>query len=134
MKIVLKLLGVVFALLLLVIGVERLASESGEVVVLQTRTAAGDVAETRLWVVDQAGFAWLRSGSNASGWYQRLEANSAVTVQRGEISFAANAQPDVSMRELINAEMRAKYGWADSYISLLFGRDDAIPIRLIPSP
>jgi hypothetical protein len=28
--------------------------------------------------------------------------------------------------------MRDKYGWADQLIGLLFGRDDAIPIRLNP--
>jgi len=134
MKVVLKIFTAVFILLLVVVALEIIASESGEVVVLHTQGSQGEAEETRLWVVDHQGSAWLRSGSPASGWYQRLLANGQVRVERGEDAFTATAQPDVAQREVINARMAEKYGWADDYISLLFGRDDAIPVRLVLSP
>lgn len=134
MKVVLKIFTAVILLLLVVVALEIIASESGEVVVLHTQGSDGEPAETRLWVVDHQGSAWLRSGSPASGWYQRLLANGQVQVQRGADSFAAQAQPDVALREEINSLMAQKYGWADQYISLLFGREDAIPVQLVLSP
>ncbi len=134
MKMVLKILGGIVVLLLLVVGIERVASESGEVVVLQTVDAQGQAQETRLWVVDHNGSAWLRSGSSQSGWYQRLVAVPEVQVTRGDNTFTALAEPQVDQRALINGKMAEKYGWADSYISMLFGREDAIPIVLYLSP
>ncbi len=32
----------------------------------------------------------------------------------------------------INRLMREKYGWADAFIALMFGREEAIPLRLDP--
>ncbi len=127
----LKLGSVIFALLAIVIVLQIIASESGEVVVITTQDAAGDARETRLWVVDHHGSAWLRSSSPQSGWYQRMLANPQIGVQRGEESFAAVAQPAVDAKDTINRLMNDKYGWADDYIGMLFGRDNAIPIRLL---
>ncbi len=131
MKTVLKIFGALVALLLAVIVLEIIASESGEVVVVTTTGADGVEAETRLWVVDHDGSAWLRSGSPASGWYQRMQANPQITVERDGQEFTARIEPLPAMRDAINAEMAEKYGWADAYIGMLFGRDDAIPIRLV---
>ncbi len=127
----LKLGSAIFALLAIVIVLQIIASESGEVVVINTRDAAGDARETRLWVVDHQGSAWLRSGSPHSGWYQRTLANPQIGVQRGAKSFAAVAHPDADAKDTINRLMNDKYGWADDYIGMLFGRDDAVPIRLL---
>ena len=41
--------------------------ESGEVVVLRTRDASGPVHETRVWVADEAGFAWLEAATRPLG-------------------------------------------------------------------
>ncbi len=131
MKTALKLFGALVALLLVVIVLEVVASESGEVVVVTTTDAEGAQAETRLWVVDHDGSVWLRSGSPASGWYQRMQANPEVTVERDGQTFTAQIEPLPAMRDAINAEMADKYGWADAYIGMLFGREDAIPIRLV---
>ena len=130
MKIVFRLLiGLVLALAALM-TLQIIASESGEVVLVSSRDADGAMQETRLWVVEYEGASYLRSGSPMAGWYQRMQANPDVEVTRDERTFLAQARPDVSLREPINALMREKYGWADQFIALMFGRDDAIPIRL----
>lgn len=121
--------------LVLLLGVSQwIASESGEVVVLTTRDAAGEPHDTRLWVVEHAGHAWLRAGAEVQGWYQRLVASPAVAVERDGATAPYTAVPVPAERGTVNALMREKYGWADRYISLLFGRDDAVPIRLDAAP
>lgn len=130
MKLTLKILGALLAVFLLVVAVEIIASESGEVVVVTTTDATGETFETRLWVVDHDGAAWIRSGSEMSGWYSRLTNNPALAISRGSNAYYAIAVPQVEQRALINGLMNEKYGWADDYIGLLFGREDAIPIRL----
>ena len=49
-------------------------AKSGEVVVLETQDAAGAVHQSRIWVVDDAGFAWLRTGEATAPWLARLRA------------------------------------------------------------
>ena len=52
MKLIGKLIGTVFALVVTIFMVQGIASETGEVVVLTTvEQASGDTATTRLWVV-----------------------------------------------------------------------------------
>ena len=76
-------LGALIGIAIVVIGTQYLASESGEVVVLRTLDAAGGVHETRLWVVDHDGSAWLRAGNPTGGWFPRLSARPEVEVVRG---------------------------------------------------
>ena len=58
MRLVMRSLGLIAGLLFLVVGLELIASESGEVVVLVTTDESGQPHETRLWVVDEG----LRAG------------------------------------------------------------------------
>ena len=60
-------------------------------------------------------------------------ASPRISVRRGGgggASFSAEAEPTVDVKATIDGLMNDKYGWADDYIGLLFGRDDAMPIRL----
>ena len=117
---------VAVALQLSIVG----ASESGEVVVLTTTDADGSAHPTRLWLVENAASMWLRAGSPSSAWLARLRGQPAVTVERNGRELRFEAAPDPGARDTVNALMRAKYGWADRWIALLFGRDDAVPVRL----
>ena len=132
MKIVKILLIVVTVFIVGVLGLQIVASESGEVVVLTTQDSDGNAVETRLWTVDKDGVAWLRSGDPRSGWYQRLSSASTVAVYRNGAEANYAPRVDVAQRDAINDLMREKYGWADAYIAILFGREDAIPIALDP--
>ena len=130
MKLVFKIIGGLLALLVFLFVVQGVASESGEVVVVQTLGAHGEAEETRLWVVDLDGQQYLRSGSPMAAWYQRMQANPSVQIQRGDLSFTATSVPKPELRTQINQLMNEKYGWADDLIGVMFGRDDAIPILL----
>ena len=131
MKIALRVLGLFVVLLVVVIVVQLIASESGEVVVVTTRDAAGAETETRLWIVDHEGRSWLRSGAGAgAGWYQQLLADPQIELRRGTTRYYYQATTVPEMQETVNDLMNQKYGWADSYIGFLFGRDAAIAIRL----
>ena len=105
--------------------------ETGEVVVLHSSDDAGEVHETRLWVVDSGGAFWLRSGSSARGWAERVAKRPAVEVERSgqRRHYAASAVPTAEARELIDRLMREKYGLADWWATLL-RPDEPLPFRL----
>lgn len=132
MRFVVRLVVIALAALVALGAGSMVASESGEVVVLRTTDAAGEPHETRLWVVEDGGQAWLRSGSEGAGWFVELRERPDVTVVRDGKPLDVRAVPEVPARERINGLMNEKYGWADSYIGFFFGRDDAVPIRLEP--
>lgn len=132
MRVVGWIAGMVLLLVAGVFGMQMIASESGEVVVLHSVDAAGEEQETRLWVVDLEGSAYLRVGADGSGWYSRLQANPKARVQRGPAieNYLIVPRPEFSAQ--INDLMHDKYGWADGYISLMFDRVGAIPLQLQP--
>lgn len=108
-------------------------AESGEVVVLETRDAAG-AHETRLWVVDEGGAAWLRTGDPTSPWLARLRANPDVAVtRRGERrEYRAVPVEDAKARERINALTLEKYGWRERTLRAGMDPSGVTPIRLEP--
>jgi hypothetical protein len=126
----------VLAVLVLVVGVVALqiiASESGEVVVLHVRDANGGIHETRLWIADLGSAQYLRSGGDRAGWFGRLSAAPDVEVERAGVIAPYRAVPDPDQREALNRVMRAKYGWRETIIGFLVGgREGAVPIRLDP--
>lgn len=132
MKLVGKLLAALVGIFVLVMGIQMIASETGEVVVVTTQAADDTSAETRLWVVDRDGQTYLRAGSPAAGWYGRLVASPSITVERDGVaaSYRAVSSPDDT--SAVNELMAQKYGWADTYIGMIFSRDDSIAIRLDP--
>jgi hypothetical protein len=131
MKIVLYLVGALLAVVILVFVSQMVASETGEVVVLTSDGADGP-AETRLWVVDLDGVQYLRA-SPESGWYQRLVAEPDALLERAGSSAAYRAEARLDLADEINGLMHEKYGWRDAYIEVLIGgREDAVPVALIP--
>ncbi|MDP6652212.1 MAG: hypothetical protein QGF90_08925 [Gammaproteobacteria bacterium] len=123
--------GVVFGLLILVVGLQYIASERVEVVELLTVDEVDGPITTRLWVVDDAGFAYLRVGADGSGWFDRILANGEFRITRNgqSATYTAVQRPDKSMR--INELMQAKYTWGDTFIAMLVGnREGSIPLEL----
>lgn len=117
----------------LILGLERLAAERVEVVELHTTDAAGQPQTTRLWVVDDEGFQYLRVGADGSGWFTRLIDNGQfqLTRQGQRAAYTAVQRPDKSAR--INQLMQEKYTWGDAVIAVLVGsRDGSIPVELHP--
>ncbi len=133
MKIVLYLIGGLLAFVVLIFVAQMVASETGEVVVLTSQGPDG-AEETRLWVVDFEGVQYLRASPD-SGWYQRLVAEPDALLERGDETNAYRTEARLELADDINGLMQEKYGWRDSFIDLLLGgRDDAVPVALIPQP
>jgi hypothetical protein len=132
MKLVLSIVGALVALAGLVFVAQSVASESGEVVTVQSVDASGAPRETRVWVVDHDGAQWLRTGSPQSKWMARLRAHPEIEVTRDGQKRAYLAVPVPEARITVNALMAEKYGWADRFIGLLISRDQAQVVRLDP--
>ena len=122
--------GIVLLLTIGFVGIQMMASEGGEVVVLTTVDEAGDEHTTRLWVVEHDGHAWLRAGLPDAGWFLRLQANPAVRVKRNGVETAYTAVPSPEQRDTINKLMLDKYGWSERYIGAMMSREASVPIRL----
>jgi hypothetical protein len=113
----------------------RVASESGEVVVLRALDDQGVVHETRLWVVEADGFQWLRTGNPNSGWLRRVRENPDVEVTRaGETRpFRAVLVTDPVVRDRTNRLILEKYGWAERYLrATMLDPERATSVRLEP--
>lgn len=139
MRLLLRLVGLVLALVVLFFAAIFAASEfGGEVVNLETVDASGVKHHTHLWVVDDGGFAWLRAGVPTSGWLVRIGATPDVTVERGGVSYHMKAVPvrEPAVRDRIHALMREKYTWADRLVSVMRDPDGSMPVRLenVPQP
>lgn len=129
-------IGALIGLLGLMMGGQYLASEAGEVVVIESRDAEGQARHTRIWVVDDAGVQWIR-GKPESGWVQRVLADFEIRVERGGVEKSYRAVPDrdPQARQRVNALMRDKYGIADRYVAVTLGdsdRSSVLPFRLEP--
>lgn len=109
-------------------------AERVEVVVLHTRDAAGE-HETRLWIVDEAGSAWLRTSADNASWLPRLRATPAIEVERQEVlqPFTAVVLADPATVARIDERTLAKYGWSESLLRVLMPEGHAqVAIRLDP--
>jgi len=126
-------IGLVVVLLVLV-GLYLGMTETGEVVVLETSGASG-VQKTRVWVVDDAGAQWLRTGNPKNSWLARIRANGDVAVTRHGERREYHAVPveDDATRERINDLELAKYGLSEQLLRLFFLKPaHTTPIRLDP--
>ena len=84
MKIFRWILGSVVGLVVLVFVLQLVASERVEVVELHTLDEQGEEVITRLWVVDDSGYQYLRVGEGGSGWYSRIQAVSYTHLRAHE--------------------------------------------------
>ena len=131
MRMVVKLIAALFALVVVIFVLQGIASETGEVVVLTTQDqTTSEPVTTRLWVVDHDGAMWLR-GDRQSGWSQRALAQPApVQLERDNVSYTLSVAAQPAQVELVNQLMRQKYGWRDQLISLMAPREDSVALRL----
>jgi len=133
MRYVLWAIGVPVGLVLALLVVQTLASERVEVVDLYTTGETGEIQATRLWVMDDEGFQYLRVGADGSGWFDRILENGEIEVQRNgnTRAYTVVQRPDKSER--INDLMQEKYTWGDSFFAVMLGsRDGSIPLELHP--
>ncbi len=94
---------------------------------------AGAAFETKMWVVDYAGSAWVRVANPERRWYRRLLAHPAVELVRAgrAAPYLAHADDALPTRLAVDAAFAAKYGFTDTWYGALLRRA-AIPVRLDP--
>lgn len=134
MKYLLWAIAVPVVLVLALLVVQTLASERVEVVQLYTVDEFGEEQITRLWVMDDEGFQYLRVGADGSGWFSRILANESIEVERdgNRATYTVIQRPDKSER--INQMMQEKYTWGDSFFAIMLGsREGSIPLELHPA-
>jgi len=125
------------ALLVLVVALGGLyiaMAERVEVVVLHTHDAEGEHA-TRLWVVDDGGTAWMRTGADNATWLPRLRAHPAIEVERQDATqpFTAVVIEDPTTVARINDGTLVKYGWSESLLRAITPAGNRqVAIRLDP--
>ena len=118
----------------LVFLLQLFASERVEVVDLHTLDQTSKEVTTRLWVVDDGGYQYLRVGSDGSDWFTRLQAAETVDITRNNRRYRYSWAIKKDKSEAINHLMRRKYGWGDAFIGALTGgRVGSIPIVAILS-
>jgi len=128
-------LAILLGIAALAYALEVIASESGEVVVLQIPDDGG-ASRTRLWVVEMDGALWLRTQAG-SRWLSRLRHQPDVRLERdGETSDMRGTVVETPAQAgAVNRRMREKYGLADRYVGWFLGdpgRKDAVTVRLEP--
>ena len=131
MRRVLVALGVAIALVVAYVLAHWALIEIGrEVVVLRTEEADGSWYESRLWIVDDDGAAWLH-GDRGSRWEQNLAARPVVEVVRHGETHRYRAVPVPGPHPRIDALLREKYGIADVWVRVVAGdRETTTPVRL----
>ncbi len=135
MKYIIRVVEIVVGLMLILLLVQTLASERVEVVELYTTDELDEPQTTRLWVIDDEGYQYLRVGADGSGWFTRIMENGEIRVNRdgNTQAYTVLQRPDKS--EKINTLMQEKYTWGDSFFATMFGgRDGSIPLELHPVP
>ena len=115
---ILRRLAVAAAVLTAALGGLYLAmAERVEVVVVHTTDGDGDHA-TRVWVVDDAGSAWLRTGADNDGWLARIRARPEVQLERGGATRPFRAvivESDDTVARIDELSL-AKYGWSEQLL------------------
>ncbi len=135
MRRVLRIASLALVVLLALAGALYALSESREVVILHSSAADGAAERsTHLWIVDDGGSAWLRSGGRERGWFRSVVAEPEVEVERnGETKpYHAVVVDEPAQAARVDALMREKYGWIDALILTLEGRPEGVPVRLDP--
>jgi hypothetical protein len=125
---------VALAAILLFGAITWWALEGQEVVLLRTRMSEGAVRETRVWIADEDGCAWLEAATAERAWYAELIANPRVEVLRdGEIRiYRAVPEPGPEGHARIRRLLAQKYGLADRWVGLVQDTSGSIAIRLEP--
>jgi hypothetical protein len=133
MKYALWAFGVPASLALVFLAVQTLASERVEVIDLYTTDELGEMQATRLWVMDDEGYQYLRVGADGSGWFDRVLQNGEIKVGRNGTTASYTVVQRADKSERINGMMQEKYTWGDTFFATLLGsRNGSIPLELHP--
>jgi hypothetical protein len=106
---------------------------AGEVVVLRTFDAGGVRHDTRTWIAEEGGSAYIEAANPDRPFLARLRSHPRVEVERrnGSIErYRATIVSNPEGREHIRAGLRRRYGLADWWVGLLTDTSESIEVRL----
>jgi hypothetical protein len=126
--------GAVGSAALLFGAITWFALEGRDVVVLRTRGPDGAVKETRTWIADENGVAFVESAHAERPFFQHLLANPEIDVVRGGtvVRYHAAPVPNPEGHAHIRRLLAEKYGWADRWVALLQDTSHSLEVRLEP--
>jgi hypothetical protein len=108
------------------------ALEGREVVVVRTTDGSGGTRETRVWIGDEGGAAWVEAANPGRPFLRDVQGNAAVELRREGAwrwcHAAAVEGPEGHAR--IRRLLAAKYGWADCWVGLLTDTSASVAVRL----
>jgi hypothetical protein len=128
-------LGLVIAVVAFV-ALTGWALEADGVADVQTTRSDDTVRTTHVWYVQRDGETLLEAGTPENGWFvDALRDPNIVIVEppalAGRYTIEVLANPDG--HERIRASMRAKYGWRDRWIGMVFDTSRSVEVRLLPA-
>ncbi len=133
MKYVFWMIGSLTVVAVLSIVIPIVASERVEVVQLHTIDENGETKTTRLWIVDDGGYQYLRSSSGSSGWLAYVPQGREFTLTRNGVTAGYTAVPRIDKRDIINHLAQEKYTWGNTIVRFQTGDGvNAIPMELHP--
>lgn len=118
---------------ILVFGVVTLlALEGGEVVVLRTGIGRDGPHETRTWIADADGSAWIEAANPERTFYHDLAVQPVIELRRGNRELRCRATPlaNPDGHQIIRRLLAAKYGWKDAWIGLVADTSQSLAVRL----
>jgi hypothetical protein len=113
-------------------AVSLLALEGGEVVTVRTHDTAGRTRDTRTWIADEAGGAWVEAASPERPFLHDVMADPSLDLWRGgrwqhcRAAVAQNPEGHARIRRLL----ADKYGWKDCWIGMLADTNRSLGLRL----
>jgi hypothetical protein len=124
---------VLSGLFLLALGT-YIAGEQTEVAVLRTHDDAGVAYDTKMWIVDVDGNAYVRIGRPGRGWGERAKSHPDVELIRGDVTTPCIAAvvDDATLRRRVDDAFAAKYGWVDWWYGVVVRTDPVVALRLEP--
>ncbi len=113
-------------------AITLVALEGREVVVLRTVDQQGNVRETRTWVADEDGHAWVEAANAERPFLRHVQANPTAEIKRGGAAHQCHAVAVANPEghERIRRLLAEKYGWADRWIGLLTDTSGSLAIQL----
>ena len=113
-------------------AVTLVALEGGEVAIVRTRAADGTLRETRTWIADADGAAWIEAASPERAFLRDALVRPDVVLRRHgrwlpcRAEVVANPGGHERIRELLGAT----YGWKDWWIGCFADTRRSVALRL----
>ena len=120
MRLVLKILAAVIAIVLVWVGSVFAISElGGEVVTLSRIESDNSVKKIRIWIVDDNNKSYIEHGDEASYWMEMAKQGTVISLERGGVERRYLARADSDSHDMYHQLRREKYNHADALLEYI---------------